>query len=375
MKAILLKKILTLLLPGLLSCMWMNAQVASWSFNNVLTGTGSANALAGNASLGSAIAAGGAFNGGTVYYGEGAWPAGAVDLNAYLEFSITPTAGHTITISSLAMQIRRSTTGTSGAGPNSWSLRSNLDGFATDVASGVLTENSTPATIVTLGVAFMNMPSKIIFRLYGYNATVSSGGLDRFVYDDIQALGSTVLPVTFDYFNLKAGNQSADISWKLGGEGNISSLVIERATGGNDFEKIRVYDGSQMNSQNNFEYQDQLNNPEGTYAYRIELISQDGQISYSSVQTISFDAAAGFQLKAINTGIAGPVNFRVNAAQSGNYVFSLYNLNGNKVAIKSARLDAGSQMMQMDNSPLKSGIYVLLAENGNQKISTKIMVL
>jgi hypothetical protein len=375
MKAILLKKILTLLLPGLLSCMWMNAQVASWSFNNVLTGTGSANALAGNASLGSTIAAGGAFNGGTVYYGEGAWPAGAVDLNAYLEFSITPTAGHTITISSLAMQIRRSTTGTSGAGPNSWSLRSNLDGFATDVASGVLTENSTPATIVTLGVAFMNMPSKIIFRLYGYNATVSSGGLDRFVYDDIQALGSTVLPVTFDYFNLKAGNQSADISWKLGGEGNISSLVIERATGGNDFEKIRVYDGSQMNSQNNFEYQDQLNNPEGTYAYRIELISQDGQISYSSVQTISFDAAAGFQLKAINTGIAGPVNFRVNAAQSGNYVFSLYNLNGNKVAIKSARLDAGSQMMQMDNSPLKSGIYVLLAENGNQKISTKIMVL
>jgi Secretion system C-terminal sorting domain len=375
MKAIQFKKILALLLPGLLSCLWMNAQVASWSFNNVLTGTGSANAVAGNASLGSTIAAGGAFNGGTVYYGEGAWPAGAIDLNAYLEFSITPTAGHTVTVSSLVMQIRRSTTGTSGAGPNSWSLRSNLDGYTTDIASGVLGENSTPATSVTLGTSFMNMPSKIIFRLYGFNATVSSGGLDRFVYDDIEALGSTVLPVTFDYFNLRAGNQSADISWKLGGDGDISSLVIERATDGTNFEKIRVYDGSQMNSQNNFEYQDQLNNPSGTYAYRIELVSQDGQISYSSVQTISFDETTGFQMKAVNTGTGGPVNFRVNTEQSGNYVFSLFNLNGYKVAMKSARLDAGSQMMQMDNSPLKSGIYILLAESGNQKISTKIMVL
>src|SRR5450755_1119533 len=242
MKTSILNKIFIILLPGIFSSFLMSAQVADWSFNNVLTGTGSANSTAGNASLGSPIAAGGAFNGGTVYYGEGTWPAGSsIDPNAYLEFSITPTAGHTLTVSSLVMQIRRSTTGSSGAGPNTWSLRSNLDGFATDISSGVLTTNSIPATVVTLGVAFINMPSKIIFRLYGYNATVSSGGLDRFVYDDIQANGSTVLPLVFDYFKVKAENQSADISWKLGGEGNLSSLNIERASDGISFEKIKQY--------------------------------------------------------------------------------------------------------------------------------------
>ena len=375
MKTRVLSKIIIILLPFVLSFSKMNAQVASWSFNNILTGTGSANSTSGNASLGSTIAAGGAFNGATVYYGEGPWPAGSIDLNAYLEFSITPTAGHTITISGLSMQIRRSTTGSSGAGPNTWSLRSNLDGYTTDISTGVLTTNSTPATVVPLGVAFMNLPSKIIFRLYGYNATVSTGGLNRFVYDNIVANGSTVLPFVFDYFNVKAGHQEAAISWKLGGEGNLSALIIERAFNNESFKVIKQYSTDQLNTETAFEYIDQLNNPSGNYAYRIQMISAEGHSSYSSIQEISFTSESGFRLQAINAGNSGTLSFRVNAEKDGNYVFSLLNLNGNKVAVKSTQLSAGSQTMQMDNRPLKSGIYILIGENGNQKTSTKVMVL
>jgi hypothetical protein len=80
-------------------------------------------------------------------------------------------------------------------------------------------------------------------------------------------------------------------------------------------------------------------------------------------------------VQGINMGSSNTVSFRVNAVDAGNYTFSLYNLNGNKVAVKSVQMSSGSQTMQMDNRQLKSGIYVLLGENGNQKISTKIMVL
>ncbi len=97
-------------------------------------------------------------------------------------------------------------------------------------------------------------------------------------------------------------NQSADISWKLGGEGNLSSLNIERASDGMSFEKIMQYNGDQINTSTSFEYMDQLNNPSGTYAYRLQMISSDGVISYSSVQTVSFDSENGFQVQAINTG-------------------------------------------------------------------------
>jgi hypothetical protein len=374
MKNSLLQKIFIICLPGLLSVLLIHAQIATWSFNNILTGTGTANSIPGNASLGSTIAAGGAFNGGTVYYGEGSWPGGVIDPNAYLEFSITPSAGHTLTITSLAMQIRRSTTGVSGAGPNNWALRSSLDAYGSNISSGVLTTNSLPVTTVMLGVAFLNLPAKITFRLYGYNATVSSGGLNRFVYDDIVANGSTVLPMAFDYFKVHAGNQSATISWKLGGEGVLSTLNIERAKEGADFEQIKTFSGEQLNTGMAFAYTDQMNNPSGVYAYRIQMISPDGQISYSGIEKISFESVTGFHVQPINTG-SSLVSFRVNATEAGNYVFSLYNLNGSPVAVKPVQLSVGTQTIQMDNRPLKSGIYILLGENTNQKISTKIMVL
>ncbi len=376
MKISVLRKIIFIFLPVIFLSMFLHAQVAEWTFNNVLTGSGSASSVAGDASLGSTIAAGGAFNGGTVYYGEGSWPTGStIDPNAYLEFSITPTAGHTLTVSSLVMQIRRSTTGTSGAGPNNWSLRSNLDGFSTDISSGILTANSTPATVVTLGASFMNMSSKIIFRLYGYNATVSSGGLDRFVYDDIEAGGSSVLPLVFDYFKVSTENKSAAITWKIDGDENLTSLSIQRAADGVHFETVKQYNGNQISTARDDSYLDPLNNPSGTFAYRMEMISNAGLATYSTVQTVSFDIENGFQLQAINTFGSNSVSFRVNTEKAGNYHFSLYNLNGNKVAEKLMSLSAGNQEMELNSAPLKSGIYVLLGENGKVKTSTKIMIL
>ncbi len=373
MKTFSLKIILTLAI--LLSCIMTNAQIATWSFDNILTGVGTATSLPGNASLGSAIGLG-SFNAGTEYYGEGGWPSGSVDPNAYLEFSITPAAGHTITVSSLVMQIRRSTTGSSGSGPNNWSLRSNLDGYTADLSGGTLTLSSTPATTVTLGAPFMNLSSKVIFRLYGYNATVSSGGgLNRFVYDNIVAGGSSVLPIVLDYFKVKSENNTADISWKLAGDGNLSSLNIERASDGTNFETIKRFSGDQANTLTAFDYSDQLTNASGTYAYRMQLISSDGLISYSEIQTITFDAGKVLTLQAISTGDNQSVHFKLNANKSGNYKFSLFNLNGNKLAGQSAQLDEGSQFMEMNHGPLKSGIYLLTAENDKDKVITKIMIL
>ena len=375
MKPRILRKIILLIVPVLLSSVYLFAQLADWSFNNILTGTGSANTTAGNASLGGSIATG-AFNGGTVYYGEGNWPAGAIDLNAYLEFSVTPTVAHTMTLASLLMQVRRSTTGVpSGSGPNNWALRSSLDGYASDISSGVLTTSSSPGITVVLGVAFMNLPAKVTFRLYGYNATVSTGGLNRFVYDDITINGSTVLPVALDYFNMKSGNLFVTLSWKPGGEGNLYSMNIERSANGNSFEIIKQYRGDELNLENGFQYVDAINHSSGNYAYRIQLISEDGHISYSAIQQVSFSAVAAFQLQPVNAGNPGAASFRVSTEKEGLYIFSLYNLNGNRVALKSVNLNAGSQLMQMETMPLRSGIYILLGENGNQKISTKIMVL
>ena len=107
----------------------------------------------------------------------------------------------------------------------------------------------------------------------------------------------------------------------------------------------------------------------------MQIILADGQLSYSSVQTIAFKTANGFKVQAINSANGGPVTFRVSTTKAGNYVFSLFNLDGNKMAAKSIRVDTGIETMQMESRPLKSGIYILTAEGGNQMINTKLYVL
>ncbi|HEY4155337.1 MAG TPA: hypothetical protein VGM24_07910, partial [Puia sp.] len=237
MKTKMCNRICGLLLTGILFPFLMQAQVAQWNFNNTLNGTGSANATVKPALLGSAITQGD-YNGGTVYFGEGGWPAGALDPNAYLEFSVSPTSSYSLTIASMVMSIRRSTTGTSGSGPNSWALRSSLDGYAADISHGTLS-TSVLAIPVTFDASYANLSGTVTFRLYGYNATVSAnGGLNRFVYDNILISGSTILPVVFESFKASKNNQAAELSWTLGGEGTIAQITVERAINGNAFETI-----------------------------------------------------------------------------------------------------------------------------------------
>ncbi|MEJ0081511.1 MAG: hypothetical protein WDM78_11345 [Puia sp.] len=264
-------------------------------------------------------------------------------------FQLTPAAGHTITVSSLVMQIRRSTTGSSGSGPNNWSFAQQSGRlYCRSFRRNTYFEQYTCDNHFTWPTIY-EPEFKVIFRLYGYNATISTGGLNRFVYDNIVAGGSSVLPVVLDYFKVKSVNNTADISWKLAGDGNLSSLNIERASDGANFETIKRFSGDQANTFTAFEYLDQLTNASGTYAYRMQLISSDGQISYSAIQMISFDAGKVLTLQAISTSDNQSVHFKVNANKSGNYIFSLFNLNGNKLAGQSAQLGAGSQNVEMNH--------------------------
>src|SRR4051812_35517394 len=111
----------------------------NWSFNGTLYGTPVTSVTVSGMSLGSAIPAS-AYNSGTEWYGEGGWPAGAADPNAYLQFSLAPTAGHYLVLNAVKLTQRRSNTGTPmGSGPTSWSIRSSLDNYATDITTGTQT--------------------------------------------------------------------------------------------------------------------------------------------------------------------------------------------------------------------------------------------
>jgi len=95
--------------------------------------------------------------------------ANAIAGNDFNTFSITVAGGYSLTLTQLSFLHRRSTTGATN-----WFVRSSLDGYASNVATG--TSGTSDATAsVTLGASFANLTGTVTFRIYAYGASSSTG--------------------------------------------------------------------------------------------------------------------------------------------------------------------------------------------------------
>lgn len=99
----------------------------------------------------------------------------AVDLTDYYRFSITPSNGFQLNLTSLELDERRS-----GTGIRQWSVRSNLDDFASDLSPSPFSVPDNTATrterrIPLSGANFSRLRSEVEFRIYGYQAERSTG--------------------------------------------------------------------------------------------------------------------------------------------------------------------------------------------------------
>jgi hypothetical protein len=90
--------------------------------------------------------------------------------NDYIQFTITPTAGSTYDVTNLQFIWDRSSTGPSGV-----TLRSSIDGYASDLATATGLVSTTTA-YTTLNISGLTaLSTATTFRLYGYGASAATG--------------------------------------------------------------------------------------------------------------------------------------------------------------------------------------------------------
>jgi MYXO-CTERM domain-containing protein len=172
----------------------LNAQIVSYRFDtdSLTPSAVDATVTAGSVSSGAGLS--------TLTYAEGnpsagkalsasSWTVGGFNAagNDYVEFTVGPKAGFTLSLTGVELDSRRS-----GTGPANWQLRSSVDSFAAGLGSGspgngVWTANQN----VALNGAFAALAGGVTFRVYGYNATGSSGTLRL---DNLEVFG-VITPV------------------------------------------------------------------------------------------------------------------------------------------------------------------------------------
>lgn len=104
-------------------------------------------------------------------YNTRGWPQqSTLDPNSYLEFSISPALSYSLYLSEIKIRMDRSATG-----PAEIRLRSSLDSYSSDLLS--VSGLSTSGANFTQNLSLLS-PTQITFRLYGYDASSSSGTFD-----------------------------------------------------------------------------------------------------------------------------------------------------------------------------------------------------
>src|SRR6201995_2296863 len=101
-----------------------------------------------------------------------AWtPDPALDPAAFYSFTVTPAAGTAMNLRALQLDERRSATGI-----RSWSVRSSLDGFASDIALFAVPDDTLIRTETTpLPLQFHDLTTTVEFRIFGFQAEAAPG--------------------------------------------------------------------------------------------------------------------------------------------------------------------------------------------------------
>ncbi len=103
-------------------------------------------------------------------YNSRNWATGAsLDATDYIELVATPDAGYQLDISSMKFRLDRS-----NSGPPNYVIRSSVDGYTSDLATGTISASGSTIT----DVFSLSSTSAITIRIYCYGASSSAGTMD-----------------------------------------------------------------------------------------------------------------------------------------------------------------------------------------------------
>lgn len=359
-------KTLVLFLTSFVTAVIAQAQTAgNWPLNSNLNGAAGSHLSVSTVSLGSSIPSS-SFNGGSEWYGEGGWPSGAINLNAYVQVNLTSSSGYYLALNTVTLVMRRSNTGSpAGAGPTSWSLRSSLDNYTTDIATGSMTYNYATYT-VTLPASFLTIASSITFRVYGYNTTVNSGGISRMVFDNISVQGqavSGVLAVQSIHLAARADNEKhVALQWNAAGFVAGTSFTVERSSNGADFAPI-FHTGSAM------QYDDAAA-PAMAY-YRITAGLPDGSTYFSPVVSVRQNEEGRTAIRGV-TSQGNTVRTYLHLEAAGAYQVGIWSQDGRPLVRRVVSDQAGDVQSDIAFS-YPHGVYILTLSRDGAVSSRKFL--
>jgi hypothetical protein len=308
----------------------------------------------------------------------------------YVEFTVTPTAGHIFNISSLAVNLWADNI-TDSTVPNMFAtIRYSINGFtsSTEILSGK--SLSTTVAYAFSSTAGIRVPSgqTLSIRIYPYNNQPISATYQCFNLNNLVVSGTTdtdaVTPVQLTSFTSASSGLNATLSWNTATETNNAGFYVERksvnsqSSTANSWSEVAFVAGNGTSATaHSYSYTD-ASASAGTYDYRLKQIDNDGSISYSQESEVTVGSAS----KALSlSNYPNPFNpstsILFSVPSDGNTVVKIYNVVGQEVATAFVGAATAGRYYKasFDGSHLASGVYYYSVQNNGQQMVKKMLMV
>ena len=197
----------------------------------------------------------------------------------------------------------------------------------------------------------------------------SSVDLTRYAFEDLGWLPRTTAPFLVSVVSALAADGIVRITWQVTGS---LEAAVERTTGDDLWQLTArlVSDGDGRMS-----YEDRDVEPGHRYGYRLVLSDEGTEIREGEVW-VEVPLSTQFTLRGAvpNPAIAGlQVEFTLPAA--GPVRLALYDVGGRLVLERARNLEAGSQVMDLGDANLATGMYLVRLTHGGRSLTSRACVM
>ncbi len=228
-----------------------------------------------------------------------------------------------------------------------------------------------------------NKPSAIkvggnAFQLVNNYPDDYDGNIRSYPTSDIGAdeVSGIVLPLDLVSFTGKASEHANHLTWSTANESNTSHFDVERMVNGVDFVKINVV-AAAGDSKKVLDYSftdNNLVNGVNTYYYRLKMVDQNGDFTYSKIVDVSGALKSTFDAFVSPNPSNGSVAVSILNPDKENASVDVFNLSGKKVANVQINSQDAFYTQTCDWSNLPKGVYVVKVSTASNVKTMKLII-
>ncbi|HOK14297.1 MAG TPA: T9SS type A sorting domain-containing protein, partial [Candidatus Kapabacteria bacterium] len=232
-------------------------------------------------------------------------------------------------------------------------------------------------------IASSSLFTNVIYFGLDWRHFPMADALIRAAMDYVQNNGGTIIPIELFSFDANAVGKRVELNWITASEVNSSRFDIEKAKvnefGIGAFAKIDEVK-AKGNSAVATEYGpviDRSVSAGKSYAYRLKMIDQNGEFSYSNTRVVTIDGDGAFEVTSISPNPAKDFAYiSFYSPVEGSAVVEIYNIAGSKVFAESfSSISAGENQLRLDLRNLTAGSYTIVVYAGNRSTTTTLKVV